>query len=211
MTTDFVAHYDRWILEAAIAGFYANGYAADPDDLKKAVPNIKRQHRNRPPFWAIVYSYFNGRAVTLARAQEQEALPDFAQWFRQAVEDWALEQPPRADPASCRQLSPPELVNLRPILAEAMAEGYAKEGLERSSEACLPMIDELLGFGPSIPVHILVMEAYFGARAEALRAGKQPEGEAAGNAAYRRPSRSSSTNGTRPAPATPRPTINQQR
>lgn len=185
MTTDFVAHYDRWILEAAVAGFYANGYAADPDDLKKAVPNIKRQHRNQPPFWAIVYSYFNGRAVTLARAQEQEALPDFAQWFRQAVEDWDLEQPPRADPASCRQLSPPELVNLRPILAEAMAEGYAKEGLERSSEACRPMIDELLGFGPSIPVHILVMEAYFGARAEALRAAKQPEGEAAGNAAYR--------------------------
>lgn len=82
MTTDFVAHYDRWILEAAIAGFYANGYAADPEDLKKAVTNIKRQHRNQPPFWAIIYSYFNGRTVTLARDQGQDAMPNFAQWFR---------------------------------------------------------------------------------------------------------------------------------
>ena len=185
MTTDFVAHYDRWILEAAVAGFYANGYAADPEDLKKAVTYIKRHHRNEPPFRAILYSYFNGQTVTLALAQGQRAPENFAHWFRQAVEAWALEQPPLADPDSLRRLSPEEQESLRPILAEAMAEGYAKEGVDRSPEACRPMIDELLGFGPSIPVHILVMEAYFGARAEALRASRHPEGEAAGNAAYR--------------------------
>lgn len=46
MTTDFIKHYDRWILEAATAGFYANGYAVNRADLEKAVTAIKRQHRN---------------------------------------------------------------------------------------------------------------------------------------------------------------------
>ena len=151
MTSDFVAHCDRWILEAAVAGFYANGYRVDPEEMTKAVPNIKRRHRNQSPFWAVLYAYFNGRAITKARSQGQRAEHNFGQWFRQAVEDWALEQPPRANPDSLRQLSPAELESLQPVLAEDMADGYFVEGISRSPEACRPTVDELLSFGPGIP------------------------------------------------------------
>ena len=66
-----------------------------------------------------------------------------------------------------------------------MADGYFAEGIERSPEACLPAIDELLDFGSSIPAHILVMTAYFEARADGIRATKEPESNNRQTAAFR--------------------------
>ena len=162
------SHYDHWLGQAAAAGFYANGYAMSEADLARVIPAIKEHHRNQSPFWALIYAYLNGRAVTLAQSQGQNAYQDFGRWFTQAVTDWAANSEPLADQRLPRPFTEAETAQLLPILSTAMADGYAAEGESKSPEECKPIAQYLVDGNNPVPPHFSALKAYFGSRAAAI-------------------------------------------
>ena len=162
------SHYDHWIGQAAAAGFRANGYAISNTDLARVIPAIKEHHQNQSPFWALIYAYLNGRAVTLAQSQGQNAYQNFGHWFSQAVTEWAANSKPPAGQRLPQPFTPAETAELLPILPTAMADGYAAEGEAKSPEECKPIAQYLVDGKNPAPPHFSALKAYFGARAAAI-------------------------------------------
>lgn len=82
--------------------------------------------------------------------------------------DWAASPEPPAGQRLPRPFTKAQAAELLPILATAMAAGYAAEGEAKSPEECKPIAQYLVEEKNPAPPHFSALKAYFGARAAAI-------------------------------------------